>query len=458
VIAGSRRLLLRIYAVSVAQLLAVAGTIALVGWLTFKPDTRSGPANEARYAIANLGLHLDDPAALEVEVKRIHLLTGGTVSVYGPKHKLLATSISPPLGPLTPEELAQLEREGGTIGKKPPHPLVAFPLDARDPSRGYGVYRPERPHKGPDRMLWGLTAALTVAAIAAVGLARSIARPLADLTQAAKRLGGGDLTVRVRSTRRDEFGELAEAFDDMAERLTRVLRSQQELLANVSHELRTPLARIRVALDLAAEGDADMAREALGEIAEDLGELERLVADVLQTARLDLAAGRAVADLPVRRSEDVDVAALLDATVQRFRASHPKRQLGVLCNRELPRIQGDPALLRRALDNLLENARAYSDEGAPIDLVACVEDHALSLVVTDRGIGIAPEELPNIATPFYRTDPSRARRTGGLGLGLSLARRIVESHRGTLDIESELGRGTSVRIKLPLPEGAHVEV
>jgi signal transduction histidine kinase len=235
----------------------------------------------------------------------------------------------------------------------------------------------------------------------------------------------------------------------MADRLTMVLRSQQELLANVSHELRTPLARIRVALDLAAEGDASTAQESLQEITEDLGELERLVADVLQTAKLDLAAGRAGTVLPMRRSEHVDAQQLIDNIVQRFRTKHPRRTLLVPTEDSLPSLTGDPVLLRRALDNLLENARAYSDEDAAIELRAERQGEQLAIAVVDRGIGIAASDLPNIATPFFRTDPSRARRTGGLGLGLSLARRIVEAHHGTLHIESELGHGTTIRILLP---------
>jgi signal transduction histidine kinase len=221
-------------------------------------------------------------------------------------------------------------------------------------------------------------------------------------------------------------------------------------LANVSHELRTPLARIRVALDLAAEGDAETAREALSEITTDLMELERLVADVLQTAKLDLATGRAGQALPLLRRGEVEADALIEQAAARFRTAHPGRTLEVAREPALPILTGDGVLLRRALDNLLDNARAYSDDDEAVRLVASVHDGKLSLEVVDHGIGIAAADLPHVATPFFRTDPSRARRTGGLGLGLSLARRIVEAHGGLLTIESELGRGTTIRVELPV--------
>jgi len=446
-IAPSRRLLLRIYAVSLAQLLIIAGTIALVGWLTFKFDPRAGFVNEARYGIENVVAQRDNPNALQRELERLRDTAGARISLYGPQDNLIATNVIPPLPRLTESDRAIYVARGHAPLKGPPK-MLALPLEPHHPERGYAIYRHAPPPPPPPAM-WILGIALVGAALASVVLARSFVSPLAMLADLARKLGAGDLTARAHTRRRDEFGQLADAFDDMADRLTLVLRSQQELLANVSHELRTPLARIRVALDLAAEGDATTARESLNEITEDLGELERLVADVLQTARLDLAAGRAGATLPLGQRTQVDATQLVDSTVQRFRSAHPTRTLEVHVSGTLPTVDGDAVLLRRALDNLLENARAYSDEDAAIAVHAESRERRLLIHVVDRGIGIAASDLPNIATPFFRTDPSRARRTGGLGLGLSLARRIVEAHQGELSVESQLGEGTTIRISLP---------
>jgi signal transduction histidine kinase len=221
------------------------------------------------------------------------------------------------------------------------------------------------------------------------------------------------------------------------------------LLANVSHELRTPLARIRVALDIASEGDTEAARESLGEITEDLNELEQIVDDVLQSARLELLDATHETSSALLRSEEIDAQALVDRSVARFATRHPKRTLDVKSEGCAGVVVGDARLLRRALDNLLDNAEKYSDAETTISLHVRGDDDALALEVEDHGIGIERNDLAHVGTPFFRTDRSRARTTGGIGLGLSLTRRIAEAHGGSVAIESEPGIGTRVRITVP---------
>jgi signal transduction histidine kinase len=256
--------------------------------------------------------------------------------------------------------------------------------------------------------------------------------------------------VRSGIRRRDEVGELALAFDEMAGHLERLVKSERQLLANVSHELRTPLARIRVALELAAEGDAEKARIFLGEIGADLAELETLVEDVLTTARLD-AQGPSGEGFPLHRQE-VSASGLIDAAVRRFREAWPDRALEADCAKELPALDADPVLLRRVLGNLLDNARKYSEEGQPIRLTARAESGRLRIQVRDEGIGMTPEDLRMLFTPFFRSDRSRARGTGGVGLGLAMARRIVEAHGGALTAESAPGQGSAFTVDLPVVE------
>lgn len=328
--------------------------------------------------------------------------------------------------------------------------------DARAPG-GYAVYRPPPPREPPSGPgLWALGSALFAIAVASLWLARSLARPISQLIAAAKRFGSGELDARAGLSRHDEFGELSQAFDEMADRVTQLIRSRQELLADVSHELRTPLARIRVALDLAADGrsDLELQREALGEISEDCAELERLVADVLQSARLDLSGRPAQVVAQRLHIEAYDPVGLVQRAAERFRTEHPMRQLELRCGDVLPALNGDVMLLRRALHNLLDNAQKYSSAPAPIMLrVERIADE-LSLRVEDQGIGIAAEDLPKIGSPFFRTDRSRNRRTGGIGLGLSLSRKIIEAHGGSLVVESEPERGTRVTMRLPIARGA----
>src|SRR5262249_37352495 len=149
------------------------------------------------------------------------------------------------------------------------------------------------PPAPPPHFWFPILLVLVVVGITSWFTARSLARPLSELTQAASAFGSGQLTARATLDRSDEFGDLSRAFNEMAPRIASLLRAEKELIANVSHELRTPLARIQVALDLAAEGDAESARESLREIAEDLAELERIVNDVLAAARLSLNEGLA---------------------------------------------------------------------------------------------------------------------------------------------------------------------
>jgi signal transduction histidine kinase len=312
------------------------------------------------------------------------------------------------------------------------------------------VASPGRPPTPSGLGLQVLALVLGVVGVSAWLLARSLTRPLARLSQAARAFGAGDRAARARLGRSDELGQVARAFDDMADRVSELLRAEKELLANVSHELRTPLARIRVALDIAAEGDADTLRSSLGEIAVDLAELERLIADVLTAARLDLDDARGAGGLPIR-PERVEPATLLDQAAARFRAAHPARPLEVDVAAELPGVEVDPVLVRRVVDNLLENAHKYSpDPASTVGLIATRDDGALRIEVRDRGVGIAAEDLPRVFRPFFRADASRNRATGGLGLGLALAQRIVEAHRGTIDVTSEVGAGTTVTVRLPV--------
>jgi signal transduction histidine kinase len=179
----------------------------------------------------------------------------------------------------------------------------------------------------------------------------------------------------------------------------------------------------------------------LGEIGADLSEVERLVEDVLTAARLE--AGTAA--FPLRR-EHVGGEELVVRAAERFRELRPDRGLAVDAAPRLPVLDADPVLLRRALDNLLDNAAKYSD--GEVTLEARPEGTALAIAVRDRGIGISPEELRRLGTPFFRTAASRARGSG-TGLGLALAKRIVEAHGGGLAIESAPGEGTTVTIRVP---------
>jgi signal transduction histidine kinase len=431
------RLFWRVYRHGLLLLLLVAVTVAAVGWALRGERTWHGRAGRAAaYAATRVAELSGDGRALAAELGRVRDAFGLEASVYDGAGALVASNVEPPVDPVAdaPDEdggPARLRDRrlgwavplagGGVLA-------VAPPPHARDPMRGLAL----------------IGAVLAALALGSIPLARGIAAPVEAVTAAARRLGGGDLSARSHVSAPGEVGELARSFDEMAARLEALVRAEKELLANVSHELRTPLARIRVALELAAEGDPERARRHLEGIAGDLDELDRLVADVLAAARLEAGA----ADLRLARA-DVDAAALLDEVARRFQERHPGRTLERSVAPSPPALVGDAPLLRRMLANLLDNAAKYSEPPSPVSLAARGVGDDLVVEVRDRGIGIDAEDLPRLFTPFFRTDRSRARGTGGVGLGLVLARRIAEAHGGRISVASAPGEGTVVTVTLP---------
>lgn len=288
-----------------------------------------------------------------------------------------------------------------------------------------------------------LLAALVLAFVfVAFPLSRSIARPIERLGGLARELGAGNLGVRANSDRRDELGDLARSFDTMAGQIRNLRLAERQLLGDVSHELRTPLARMRVVLDLASDADLDRVRTYLREVATDLGELEQLIDDIIVSLQLDPEAGRWSEARPPLRRGPTSIDEVVDASLARFRARWPARVLVEHRSAGAVTVDGDPAMLRRVLDNLLDNARKFSPDHEPIAIeVAGVRD-TVRIAVIDRGPGIPEEDHDRVFSTFYRADRSRTRSSGGVGLGLALARRIIDAHGGTIGFTSDSDRGS----------------
>ena len=356
----------------------------------------------------------------------------------GPMHVLLRgpEGLGPPPGAFVMSLTPPVERF-----PRPPPPTPP-------PLHGWAVLDLRPPMPPP----WQV-AAVAGLLLAAVGLgsallARSISRPLGTLSRAANRLGAGDLDARAALDRNDELGEVGRAFDGMADRVVTLLRAEKALLAGVSHELRTPLARIRVALELAEEGDLATARASLADMTDDLGELERLVDELLTAARLEL--GQSAPGAPVLRRTTVQAGALVATAAERFLSVHPEHRLDATVADSAGRLEADPGLVGRVLNNLLDNAAKYSAPSAGwVRLGVEGTESEVTFSVQDQGAGIAPDDLPHVFTPFFRADRSRSRSTGGFGLGLPLARSIAEAHGGRLELTSEPGAGTRAVLVLP---------
>ncbi|UQA63158.1 sensor histidine kinase [Polyangium aurulentum] len=438
------RLALRIYLVGLAQF----AVVALGMFAVFEMARRSGKGpheHQVRFMTSMVVRSLDDPRALEDVLASVRDELNVTVTVVDPDGAVLATN--DPAGPPRCPAMGP-----GRTPEPKGLPCRAAPLRFPDGREGRIEHFGRPPPSPPFNGLHVMAFVLVVVGVSSWLLARTLTRPLHRLSSAAHAFGTGDLKARAALRNRDELGDVSRAFDQMAERVTELLRAERELLANVSHELRTPLSRIRMALALVseAEGDVAVAQDLLADIGGDLDELERLIADVLTAARLDLEDAASPGGIPPLRRELVDISNLLARAVSRFRATHPKRTLRVDVPEALPSIDADPVLLRRVIDNLLENAHKYTERtSAPIELVARGGEE-IAIDVIDKGIGITAADLARVFRPFFRADKSRTRATGGLGLGLALAKRIVDAHGGQIELVSAPNEGTRARVRLPI--------
>ena len=427
-------LALRIYAFTAAIAVAVMASLIILPRYLGSPRYLEPQAALVQTIVERLAQR--DPVRRGEVLARLAPRLRGKLTLFDARlGELGSTAISLP-GP-SERELAGLQKDKWSLA----HGRIVV---RSDDGSLLAVYVPNRPG-----FPWHVVLPLGVGVLIVVGAAslwfsRRLVRPLGDLASAARRFGSGETSARARLHRADELGEVGRAFDDMADRTAAVLAAQRQLMADVSHELRTPLARIRVALELAAE-DPVAASDVLSSVGADLDEIDHLIEDILTTARLD-AGG---ADL--RRSL-VTVGELAERAAAQFVARHPGRTLE---DRAAPSaraltLECDPVLVRRALDNLLDNAAKYSEPATPVTLA--IEDGG-AFAVIDQGVGMTAEELTCAFTPFWRADTSRARRTGGVGLGLALARRIARAHGGDVTLQSSSGRGTTARLALPTVRG-----
>ena len=267
---------------------------------------------------------------------------------------------------------------------------------------------------------------------------RYLLRPVRDLSEGVERLRQGDLNVEMKTRRTDELGRLMVSFSEMAGAVRERLRARDQLLVDVSHEIRSPLTRMRVALEMMPDGSAKQS------VIEDIEETEAMISVLLETERLDSPHGGLALDA-------TDLTELVNAVVKERADQPPGVQLSPDSDAVVARV--DPDRVRVVVGNLVSNALRHSDDSAPPVRVS-VESSGEEAVITvkDCGDGIEREDLARIFEPFYRVDRSRSKDTGGYGIGLSLVKRIVDAHGGTIDVESRVGEGTSVRVSLPVEE------
>ncbi len=397
----------------------------------------------------DLGPEGSEQAALVKRLEEIHLVTGTAVAVYRTDGRVVASAGDQTPSPLNESEALSLLQEEESHHYSSGRFAIPLPARTRAP-RAYVLVA--RAHTGGmSRAFIVLAIVVVLVAFLSIPLVHAITRPLKRLTETARKLASGDLTARTGIVRGGEVGILAKTMDEMADGLATRIRAEKELLANVSHEIRSPLARINVALELCAEEDSTDAevKKHLEGIADDVTSLERLVEDVLAAARLDLTADSNGESKLVLRTERVDLAELVSISAERFASDHPGRKLVLADLHKLPSIEADPLLVRRIIDNLLDNAAKYSPRETGIEICLFQKSEYEVMEVNDRGIGIPEEDLAKIFEPFFQANRSRTPGTGGVGLGLTLCKRIVTAHGGVIEALPRDGGGTTFRVSLP---------
>lgn len=303
--------------------------------------------------------------------------------------------------------------------------VVQFPIPSGQGLIAYGV-------------LFGVFITL-ILSLGGMSLRRMVL-PLEDLLKASDRVGQGDYSVRVEEKGPREARSLARAFNDMASRLDRLDEQRRDLMADVTHELRTPLTVVQGNLEGMLDGLYPANEATLSSLVDEIKIISRLVEDLRTLALAESGA------LQLKK-EPTDLAMLVQDAVSPFQtqadAKHVKIKLEILP--DLPWVELDPGRMRQVLTNLLANAVRYTPEGGMVSLRFRQADGRALLEVQDSGLGIPPDELTHVFERFHKSSDS-----GGMGLGLAIAKHLVEAHGGTITAESAPGQGTKMKVELPL--------
>ena len=283
---------------------------------------------------------------------------------------------------------------------------------------------------------------LLVVILMGVYFVKSISVPLAQLSSTAKRLATGDFSERIPVTSKDEIGQLSSAFNDMANELENSEQIKNDFISSVSHELRTPLTAIKGWSETLEAGyDPETFSKGMKVISGETRRLERMVEELLDFSRIQ--SGRFSL-----QTTTLDVIAELEDALLIYIDKAKKENVSVSYNEPefMCAVVGDKNRLRQVFINIIDNALKYTDGGGAIEIIADKTDSSVVISISDTGAGIAPEDLPKVKQKFYKAN----RTKHGSGIGLAVADEIVSMHGGTLELESELGIGTTVTITLPL--------
>ena len=449
-------------------IVSVALTAALAGRMTsneFRQFTERGDISRSSRLTRTLADTYAQSASwanAQSSVERLSQITGERVAVADADGKIIADSGQGLVGQTVPvhrlSPFGRIVVGGVTVGH-----LVTNPERASSPAGGGFELKTPAPALPPPApgstyappsssfadaiyRLTMLSAAIAavIAILVTLLLSRRMLHPVAALTAAARRMETGDLSVRVKAESNDEIGSLAHAFNAMADSLARNEQLRRNMVSDVAHELRTPLTNLRGYLEAAREGMVQPDQQYLENLYEEAMLLNRLTDDLQELALAE--AGQ----LRLAR-QAVNMGDLAQTAIDGVHVWAAGRGLSLRLDvaPALPLVDADPARVGQVLRNLLSNALDFTPRGGEVSVIVRAEGNDVRVEVHDTGPGIAAEHLPFIFERFYRVDPSRARSTGGAGLGLTIVKNLVEAHGGRVWVESTPGVGSTFGFSLP---------
>ncbi|MBN1261214.1 MAG: HAMP domain-containing protein [Anaerolineae bacterium] len=341
-------------------------------------------------------------------------------------------------------------------GDRPPAPLIAggIPIEVDGVVVGTVVTTGNPPEIDPREQaylartnrasVYAALAATGIALVLGVWLARTLTRPLRALTQATRAVATGDLEQQVAVRSRDELGELATAFNQMSADLAQANQARRQMTADIAHDLRSPLTVIGGYLEALRDGVLQPTPARFEAMYQESQYLLRLVEDLRTLSLAD------AGELILNRVA-VPPRALLKRLAATYQLAAEQQEITMTVDvpGDLPDIIVDPDRMIQVLGNLVSNALRYTPEGGQIALGAKAVGGAVALTVADTGSGIPSEALPRIFDRFYRVDASREEHEGESGLGLAIARSLVEAHGGAIAVASAVGEGTTFTLTLP---------
>lgn len=343
------------------------------------------------------------------------------------------------------------------LGARVPNRILrdSVPIEVEDQVVGYLVFDffdDRRLPDAPERIfLRGLNRSIILASAGAAilalllgaVLARTLTRPIREITAATKQIAGGDLGVQVPVHTQDELGELATSFNSMSADLEQASRLRRQMTADIAHDLRTPLSVILGYTEALSDGKLQATPEMAATLHQEAQHLNRLIDDLRTLSLAD------AGELPLHCTP-LSPTTLLERTASAYRMQAENQNVAIQIDTEpgVHQIRVDSQRMAQVLGNLVSNALRHTPGGGTVTLSAQNAGNGVVLRVQDTGEGIAPEDLPHIFARFYRADRART-NNGESGLGLSIAKSIVEAHGGSIRASSDPGEGTTFTIELP---------